>query len=83
FRGEYNEFCFAGANIVGDKVMLTVMLSDSMVEKGLDAGKIVREAAKFVKGGGGGQKFYATAGGKDKDGISNALNYIKEQVKSV
>lgn len=81
FRGEYKEFCFAGANENAGKVMLTVMLSDSLVASGMDAGKIVREAAKFIKGGGGGQKFYATAGGKDKDGITEALTYIKQQIK--
>ena len=80
FRGEFDDFCFAGANEVSGKVMLTVMFSDSMVERGFDAGKIVREAAKFVKGGGGGQKFYATAGGKDKDGVVAALNYIKDTI---
>lgn len=83
FRGEFEDFCFAGANEHNGKVMLTVMLSDSLVEKGLDAGKIVREAAKHIKGGGGGQKFYATAGGKDKDGINQALLYIKEQIKGI
>lgn len=83
FRGEFEDFCFAGANEHNGKVMLTVMLSDSLVEKGLDAGKIVREAAKHIKGGGGGQKFYATAGGKDKNGINQALLYIKEQIKGI
>lgn len=83
FRGEFKDFCFVGANEQNGKVMLTLMLSDSLVEKGLDAGKIVREAAKHIKGGGGGQKFYATAGGKDKDGINQALLYIKEQIKGI
>lgn len=80
FRGEFNDFCFAGANITGDKIMLTIMLSDSLIAKGFDAGKTIREAAKFVKGGGGGQNFYATAGGKDKEGIPAALGYIKSVI---
>lgn len=80
FRGEFDNFCFSGANLNNGKVMLTLMLSDSLVAKGLDAGKIIREAAKFVKGGGGGQKYYATAGGKDPDGVLQALKYIKETV---
>lgn len=80
FRGEFKDFCFAGVNVQEDKIMLTLMLSDSLVERGLDAGKIIREAAKFIKGGGGGQKFYATAGGKDQEGITQALQYIKEQI---
>ncbi len=81
FRGEFSNFCFVGASEQNDKVMLTLMFSDSLVDKGLDAGKIVREAAKYIKGGGGGQKFYATAGGKDKDGIAKAIQYIKEQIQ--
>ena len=83
FRGEFKDFCFAGANEQNGKVMLTLMLSDSLVEKGLDAGKIIREAAKHIKGGGGGQKFYATAGGKDKEGITQAMQYIKEQIHNI
>lgn len=83
FRGEFKDFCFVGVNMQEDKIMLTLMLSDSLVEKGLDAGKIIREAAKFIKGGGGGQKFYATAGGKDQEGITPALQYIKEQITNL
>lgn len=83
FRGEFKDFCFVGANEQNGKVMLTLMLSDSLVEKGLDAGKIIREAAKHIKGGGGGQKFYATAGGKDKEGITQAMQYIKEQIHNI
>lgn len=83
FRGEFKDFCFVGVNVQEDKIMLTLMLSDSLVEKGLDAGKIIREASKFIKGGGGGQKFYATAGGKDQEGISPALQYIKEQITNL
>lgn len=59
--------------------MLSVMLSENMVkDHGLNAGKIVREAAKLIKGGGGGQPHYAQAGGKDKDGISAAVDKVIE-----
>ena len=81
FRADEKDFCFVGANVSGEKVMLTIMLSDSLVERGLDAGKIIREAAKNIRGGGGGQKYYATAGGKDKNGISKALEYVRTQVE--
>ncbi|MDO5760199.1 MAG: alanine--tRNA ligase [Bacteroidota bacterium] len=83
FRREFKEFCFAGANEHNGKIMLTIMLSDSLVEKGADAGAIIREAAKHIKGGGGGQKFYATAGGKDKEGIAQALQCIKNKIKEI
>lgn len=83
FRGEYKDFCFVGANISEGKVGLTIMLSDSLVSKGLDASKIIRQAAKYIKGGGGGQKHYATAGGKDRDSIQEAFDYIRQEIVSL
>jgi alanyl-tRNA synthetase len=56
------------------KVVLSVALSDALVnDKQLDAGKVIRELAPLVGGGGGGQKFFATAGGKNPAGINAAL----------
>jgi len=81
FRADEKDFCFVGANMNGEKVMLSIMLSDSLVERGLDASKIIREAAKSIKGGGGGQKYYATAGGKDKEGITVAMQYIRKEIE--
>ena len=57
----------------GGKATLMVMLGDSVVEKGVDAGATVREAAKLMNGGGGGQKFFATAGGKNPEGLQAAI----------
>lgn len=68
-----NLYLVLGADIDG-KPNLTVMISEDLVnEKGLNAGKIVREAGREIKGGGGGQSFYATAGGKDVSGIQAAI----------
>lgn len=73
-KGEVdNLFLVLGAEIDG-KPSLSIMIADNLVkEKGLNAGQIVREAAKEMKGGGGGQPFYATAGGKDVSGIEAAI----------
>jgi alanyl-tRNA synthetase len=58
---------------------LTVMISESLVEqKDLHAGNIIRALAKEINGGGGGQPFYATAGGKDSSGIARALEKARE-----
>ena len=55
------------------------MLSEDMVkEHGLHAGNIIREAAKLIKGGGGGQPHYASAGGKDLNGLGEAINKVVE-----
>ena len=60
-----------------DKPMLTIMMSDDMVsDHGLNAGQMVREAAKLIQGGGGGQPHFAQAGGKNADGISAAVSFI-------
>ena len=62
-----------------DKPLLTVMLSKDMVETGgLHAGNMVREAAKLIKGGGGGAPHFATAGGKDCGGLDEAVNKVVE-----
>ncbi|TKC05988.1 alanine--tRNA ligase [Pedobacter frigoris] len=60
--------------LIDDKPGITVMLSENLVkDKGLNASNIVRELAKDIQGGGGGQPFYATAGGKNKDGLKTVL----------
>ena len=69
---------FIGLNVSNDKPMLTVALSDDIVRQGYNAGQIVREAAKCIKGGGGGQPFFAQAGGKDASGLSLAGDKILE-----
>jgi alanyl-tRNA synthetase len=76
-----------GANING-KPMLSVMVDESFVDnKLLNAGEIVRNMAKEIKGGGGGQPFYATAGGKDVNGLEAALQlgkaFISEKINLI
>ena len=63
---------------IDGKPSLTVMVSESLIkERNLNAGSIVRELAKEIQGGGGGQPFFATAGGKDSSGLVNALEKAK------
>ena len=70
--------CVIGTNY-DNKPLLNVMLSDDMVkEHGLNAGQMVREAAKLIKGGGGGQPHFASAGGKDVDGLHAAVEKVIE-----
>ncbi|MBP3473697.1 MAG: alanine--tRNA ligase [Alistipes sp.] len=64
------------------KPTLAVMLGDEIVAKGVDAGAVVREAAKLMQGGGGGQKFFATAGGKNPDGLQAAIDKAVEIILS-
>lgn len=72
-----NLFCVLGSNVDG-KPHLSVIISDTLVaDKSLNATQIIRDLAKEIQGGGGGQPFYATAGGKNADGLSKALERAK------
>ena len=76
-------------NVVGDKLFvaigsiydgkpsLTVLLSEDLVAQGYNAVNITREAAKCIQGGGGGQPFFATAGGKNPEGLDKAMEMMK------
>lgn len=73
-----NSFVILAAKIE-DKPQIAVILDDALVAtKGLDAGQIVRELAKEIQGGGGGQPYFATAGGKDLSGLEKVLGKAKE-----
>ena len=68
--------------VANDKPMLNVAMSDNLVkDHSLNAGQMVREAAKLIKGGGGGQPHFAQAGGKDKDGLSAAVDKVVEMAQ--
>lgn len=76
-----NLFLVLGSEADG-KALLTIMINETLVEKhGLNAAAIVKEAAKEIQGGGGGQPFFATAGGKNPDGLDKALAKAKEVIK--
>ena len=70
-------FVAATSDAVG-KPLLTLMLTDEVVAAGNNAGQIVREAAKAIQGGGGGQPGFAQAGGKNADGLAQAIERIHE-----
>ncbi len=70
----------AATESMDNKPLLTVMLSDDMVADGKNASQIVREAARLIQGGGGGQAHFAQAGGKDKEKLSLALEKMRELV---
>ncbi|MBO7312164.1 MAG: alanine--tRNA ligase, partial [Alistipes sp.] len=69
-------------NLNDGKPTINVMLSDDIVAKGVDAGATVREAAKLINGGGGGQKHYATAGGKNPEALEAAVEKAVELIMS-
>lgn len=78
---EYTNLFIVFGSVANDKPMLTCYVSKEIVEtKGLNAGQIVRELGKYIQGGGGGQAFFATAGGKNpagmKEAISHAIDYL-------
>ena len=72
--------CVLGS-VYENRPLLSIMLSDDMVKDyNLNAGKIIREAAKLIQGGGGGQPHYAQAGGKNADGIHSAVDKVIELI---
>lgn len=75
-----DSFVFVAGIIDDNKCTLMLMLSDDLVKEGLHAGKIVKEAAKHIQGGGGGQPHFATAGGKNMEGLSIVVGAVKEAV---
>lgn len=75
-----DSFVFVAGIIDDNKCTLMLMLSDDLVKEGLHAGKIVKEAAKHIQGGGGGQPHFATAGSKNMEGLSIAVGAVKEAV---
>lgn len=80
-KGQFPEkMMFVAGTSTEDKPNLTVMLTDDLVATGLHAGNMVREAAKYIQGGGGGQPHFATAGGKKTDGLIEAVESIVQKL---
>ncbi|MCG8306060.1 MAG: alanine--tRNA ligase [Cytophagales bacterium] len=80
-KNEVDDLFMVLAAEIGDKPQIAIMISDALVSKyGLNAGAMVRELAKEIKGGGGGQPFFATAGGKDIRGLSNVISKAKSMI---
>ena len=76
-----NSFLFFASSAAKDKAMLTCYISKELAnERGYDAGKVVRELGKLIHGGGGGQNFFATAGGKNPGGIPKVLERVQEYI---
>lgn len=79
---EFTNLFVLFGSVSNDKPMLTCYVSKEIVEtKGLNAGQIVRELGKYIQGGGGGQAFFATAGGKNPAGIAEAVLHAKDYLK--
>nr|WP_321416114.1 alanine--tRNA ligase [uncultured Allomuricauda sp.] len=76
-----NLFLLLASEKDGKAVLSCYISKDLVVEKDLNAGTIVRELGKYIQGGGGGQPFFATAGGKKPAGISEALDQVKSYLK--
>lgn len=82
-KGELDNLILVVGGIVADKPHLTIMISNNLVDEyGLNAGQLIREIAKEIKGGGGGQPFFATAGGSNPEGINKALKKAEELIMS-
>ena len=80
-KGETSNFVGIFGGVEDDKCSLTIIIDETLAkEKGLDAGKIIREISKHIQGGGGGQAFFATAGGKNKQGVDKAIEEFRTLV---
>ena len=75
-----NLFLLLGTNQNGKALLSCYISKDLVASKNLDAGKIIRELGTYIQGGGGGQPFFATAGGKNPDGLSEALSKGKNYI---
>jgi alanyl-tRNA synthetase len=80
-RGENETVAFVSGTVFDNRPMLTVALSDDLVQRGLNASALIKEVAKLIQGGGGGQPHFAHAGGKNPDGLTAAVDAIIDHLK--
>ena len=82
-RGKFTDMKFAvvAATEWNGKPMIAVFLSQPLVDEGKNAGQMIKSAAKNIQGGGGGQAWFATAGGRDVNGLSAAINELLDALK--
>jgi alanyl-tRNA synthetase len=80
-KGETENFVGILGNADVDKCALSLIISDNLVEdKKWNASQIIREVATHIQGGGGGQAFFATAGGKKSEGLQTAIEAVKSKL---
>ncbi len=80
-KGEVDDFVGVIGGKEDGKCTLSIIASDSVIaSKAFDAGKIIREVSNHIQGGGGGQPFFATAGGKNADGLKGAIEEVKAKL---
>ena len=81
-RARASKLVFVVGVVNDNKPTLTITLGDAIVARGVNAGAVIREAAKLMQGGGGGQAFFATAGGKNPDGLQAAIDKAVELISA-
>jgi alanyl-tRNA synthetase len=80
-RSEFpRQLVFLAGSIDNGKPLLTLTFSDDLTARGLHAGQLIREAASLIKGGGGGQPHFATAGGKESTGLTQAMDHLRNKI---
>jgi len=80
-KGQFDNFVGVIGGEMNGKVTLTVIISDNLIEtKGLNAGALIKASSSIIKGGGGGQASFATAGGANPAGLPEALNHIESLI---
>ena len=83
-RGKFTDVKFAvvSATQLDNKPMIAVFLSQPLVEAGKNAGQMIKSAAKHIQGGGGGQPWFATAGGRDVNGLEAAMEELMKELEN-